>query len=342
MSEKVIEHVFFFSLLTAVTYLVWLLLFPFMPALVLSAIIATACYPLYLRIQKLVPGRGAGISSFLTTILVFLLVIVPVGAVGYLIFLEAATFYAAVSAGNSISIAPTLSLLQDIILRYAPNANIDITSYAQQGAGWIASSMGTIFASTASLIAMLLIAFIGLYYLFKDGERLIKTLIRLSPLPDKADAKIIDRLARSVRSVLIGSLSVGLIQGVLTAIGFTIFGVPQAILWGMVAAIAALIPAIGTSLVFIPTVAFLVISGSYTPAIGVAVWGVVIVGLVDNFLGPYLMSRGATMHPFLVLVSALGGLSVFGPVGFVLGPVIMSFFIALLEIYESHIASPRS
>jgi predicted PurR-regulated permease PerM len=167
----------------------------------------------------------------------------------------------------------------------------------------------------------------------------VKSLVRISPLPDKQDAKILDRLARSVRSVLAGSLAVGAIQGTLTAIGFTIFGVPQAILWGMVAAIAALIPAIGTALVFIPTVAFLVIAESYGSAAGVAAWGIVIVGLVDNFLGPYLVSRGATMHSFLVLVSALGGLSVFGPVGFILGPVVMSFFIALLEVYESHIIS---
>jgi predicted PurR-regulated permease PerM len=340
MKEKVIEQAFFFGLLAAVAYLVWMLLTPFIPALVLSAIIATACYPLFIRVKRLLRMKSSGFPALLTTLLVFLLVVIPIGFVGYLIFLEAASFYAAVAAGKSISIAPTLSMAQDLIDRFIPNADLDITSYAQQGAGWIASSMGAIFASTASLIGLLLVAFIGLYYLFKDGERLMKTLVRLSPLPDKADAKIIDRLARSVRSVLAGSLLIGLIQGTLTAIGFTIFDVPQAILWGMVAAIAALIPAIGTSLVFIPTVAFLIIGESYGSALGVAVWGVVIVGLVDNFLGPYLISRGATMHPFLVLIAALGGLASFGPVGFVLGPVIMSFMIALIEIYETHIVRP--
>lgn len=336
MNEKFIEHAFFFTLLAAVGYLVWLIVLPFLPALVLSAIIATACYPLYLRILRALRNRE-GIAAFITTILVFLLIIVPVGFVGYLIFLEATSFYAAVSAGRSISIAPTLSFAQDLISRFFPSADIDVTAYAKAGAGWIASSMGAVFTSVASLTIMLLIAFIGLYYLFKDGERLMKVLIRISPLPDKQDAKIIDRLARSVRSVLAGSLAVGLIQGTLTAIGFAIFGVPQAILWGMVAAIAALIPAVGTSLVFIPTVAFLVIAGEYGSAAGIAAWGVVIVGLVDNFIGPYLVARGATLHAFLVLVSALGGLTVFGPVGFVLGPVIMSFMVALLEVYDSHI-----
>ncbi len=341
MNEKFVEHAFFFTLLAAVGYLVWLLMLPFLPALVLSAIIATACYPFYYRIYLLL-GKRAGFASFVTTLLVFLLVVIPIGLLGYLIFKEAAAFYAAVSAGKSISIAPTLMFAQDLIDRFVPNANIDVTTYAKEGAGWIASSMSAVFASTANLILMLFIAFIGLYYLFKEGERVMKTLVRLSPLPDKADAKIIDRLARSVRSVLVGSLAVGLIQGILTAIGFTIFGVPQAILWGMVAAIAALIPAVGTSLVFIPTVAFLVIAESYGSAAGVAAWGVVIVGLVDNFIGPWLVSRGSALHPFFVLVSALGGLTVFGPVGFVLGPVITSFMIALLSVYESYIIAPRS
>jgi predicted PurR-regulated permease PerM len=340
MNHKFIEQAFFFSLLAGVVYLAWQLVLPFMPALVLAAIIATTCYPLYHKILDLVGGR-TNFASLLTTLLVFVLVLVPLGGVGYLVSREAVTFYNAVSTGRSISIAPTLTFAQDLLARFIPNANIDLTVYAKEGAGWVASSLGSIFTSTASLIFMLLIAFIGLYYLFKDGERLVRVLLRISPLPDSADARILDRLARSVRSVLVGSLAVGLLQGFLTALGFTLFGVPQAILWGMVAAIAALIPAIGTSLVFVPTIAFLVISESYTTAMYVAVWGVVIVGLVDNFFGPYLVSRGTALHPFLVLIGALGGLAVFGPIGFILGPVIMSFLTALLEVYESYIATPH-
>ncbi len=339
MKEKFIEQAFFFILLAFGAYLVFQILLPFMPALVLSAIIATVCYPLYLKIKNLLHMKSNGFPALLATLTVFLVVVGPIAFVAYLIFLEAASFYSALTTGRSISIAPTLTMAQDMVDRFLPNAHIDLTLYAEQGAGWVVNSMGTVFTSTATLVLTLFIAFIGLYYLFKDGDRLMKLIIRLSPLPEKADAKIIDRLARSIRSVLVGSLAVGLIQGTLTAIGFTIFGVPQAVLWGMVASLAALIPAVGTSLVLIPTVIFLVIGQSYTSAIGVAIWGTIIVGLVDNFLGPYIMSRGATMHPFLVLVSVLGGLSLFGPVGFILGPVVMSFMIALLEIYETYLSS---
>ena len=338
MNEKLIENIFFFSLLAVVSYLGWELLVPFMPALVLASIIATVCYPMHRWIRRKIPLKGNGFPALLTTLLVFILVVGPLGLIGYLVFLEAANFYTAVNAGRAISIAPTLSLAQDVLDRFVPSSGINLAIYAKEGAGWLATSLGTLFTSTASLVFMLFIAFIGLYYLFKDGDQLIETVMHLSPLPDKEDTKILNRLAQSVRSVLLGRLLLGLVQGILTTIGFMIFGVPQAVLWGMVASIAALIPAIGTSLVFIPTVAFLILGESYSAAIGVAVWGLVVVGLIDNLLGPYLMSRGAPMHPFFILISALGGLAVFGPVGFVLGPVIFSFFIALVEIYEDYIS----
>jgi len=341
MNAKTLEHMFFFLLLAGVSYLVWQLLYPFMTAIVLAIIIATVCYPLYGRIQRLVGEKRVAIGSLITTIIVFCVVVIPLGLLGYFLFNEAADFYAAVSSGRSISVAPTLTFLQDMEARYAPKANIDITTFAKDGAGWVATSFGVFFASTANLALMLALAFIGLYYLFKDGDMLLSALIRVSPLPDKQDAKILARLAESVRSVLIGRLSVGVLQAVLTTIGFLIFGVPQAVLWGMVAAIAALVPMVGTALVFIPTIGYLLISESYTSAIELAVWGIVVVGLVDNLVGPYLMSKGSALHPFLVLVSALGGLSVFGPIGFILGPVTMSFFVALIEVYETYISKMK-
>lgn len=338
MKEKIIEHVFFFGLLALATYLVWQIIYPFVSALVLSSIVATVCYPFYLRILNWIPGKRRSLAAFLATLIVFLIVIIPLGVIGYLLFLEAATFYVSLSTGATLSLSGPLHFVEELISRYLPNFSMNLTQYAQQGAGWLASSIGAVFASAASTALLLFIAFVGLYYLFRDGARLVRTMIRLSPLPDSADVEIIGKLTRSVRSVVLGSLAVGLIQGTLTAIGFTIFGVPQAVLWGTVAAIAALIPAVGTSLVIIPGIIFLIISGDYISATGLAVWGVVIVGLVDNVVGPHLVSRGSTLHPFLVLLSALGGLSLFGPIGFILGPVIMSFFIALLSLYETHIS----
>ena len=124
-----------------------------------------------------------------------------------------------------------------------------------------------------------------------------------------------------------------LIQGILTAVGFTFFGIPNATLWGSVAAITALIPGIGTALVLLPAILYLYFSGETLFAVGLLLWGMTAVGLVDNFLGPKLVERGMRLHPFLILLSVLGGVGFFGPLGFLLGPLVLSLLFALIEIY---------
>ena len=126
---------------------------------------------------------------------------------------------------------------------------------------------------------------------------------------------------------------IGLIQGMLTGVGFWMFGVSNPVIWGTVAAVASLVPALGTSLVNIPAIIFLFLSGNISQAIGLLIWVVLAVGLIDNILGPYFINRGVKIHPFLILISVLGGISFFGPVGFIAGPVVLGLLFALLELY---------
>jgi predicted PurR-regulated permease PerM len=118
-----------------------------------------------------------------------------------------------------------------------------------------------------------------------------------------------------------------------TGIGFTIFGVPNPVLWGGIATIAALIPLVGTGIIVMPAGAWLLLTHHTGAGTGLIIWGFIFVGLVDNVLHPYVMKKGMDMHPFLILLSVLGGLSYFGPIGFLAGPIVLAFFFALLEIY---------
>jgi predicted PurR-regulated permease PerM len=170
--------------------------------------------------------------------------------------------------------------------------------------------------------------------MLRDGTSLRRQLIRFSPLVDTYDQKIFDKLELAIHSVVKGSLVVGIIQGVLTGIGFAIFDIPNPALWGSIAAIAALIPGIGTALVIVPGIIYSFFSGTMGATIGLAIWGVVAVGLIDNFLGPRLIERGVKVHQFLILLSVLGGITFFGPIGFIIGPLIVSLLYALLEIYK--------
>ena len=179
---------------------------------------------------------------------------------------------------------------------------------------------------------MFLIAF---YFFLKDGSKLKDYFVELSPLDDKDDEKIISRLKQAVSATVKGSLSIGLIQGTLTGIGFAIFGVPNAVLWGTVAAVAALIPGVGTALIILPAILFLFVPENTFGAFGLLAWGLLAVGLIDNFLSPRLVGRGMKLHPLLVFISVLGGLAFFGPLGFLLGPLSVSVFLALIDIYFS-------
>jgi predicted PurR-regulated permease PerM len=129
-------------------------------------------------------------------------------------------------------------------------------------------------------------------------------------------------------------LLIALTQGFVSGIGFAIFGVPSATLWGSMAAVGSLVPGVGTAIVIAPMVMYLLVTGSTVAAIGLAIWGIIAVGMVDNFLGPILVGRGVRIHALFILFAVIGGVQYFGPLGFILGPLVLSLLYALLDIHR--------
>src|SRR3989344_4961826 len=240
------------------------------------------------------------------------------------------------SDGQS-SVSQLFDRADEILNNIAPglqDASADIDASAKTALQWIVGRAGSIFGSISSFLLSLFIFFIALYYLLREGPRVRHALIEFSPLSDNEDKAIFERLERAVNSVIKGNLMIALIQGALAMLGFAIFGVPHAILWGAVTAVAALIPGIGTALVFAPVIGFLFFTGDIFSAVALVIWGALAVGLIDNLLGPRLIGRGMQLHPLLVLLSVLGGLIFFGASGIFLGPLSLSLFFSLLSIYR--------
>lgn len=337
IKSQIVEYIFFFGFMGVVAYITWQMLAPFVSALALSAIIVTICYPLYDKVRARVPRQNSSIAALLTTIIVLVIVIFPFFFLISSLVNEAVQVYSSVSTG-SIGFESSLAKLQETARQYIPGLDLNLIEYVKQASAWLASNVGAIFAGTASTVFSFFIAMIGAFYLFRDGRAFTKKLIEISPLPNLQDELILQRLAQAVRSVATGTILVALIQGLLTCLGLALFGFERAILWGTIAAFGALIPSVGTSIIFIPSVLYLVFEAQYAAAIGLSIWGLLAVGLIDNLLGPYLMSRGNTLHPFVVLLSVLGGVTVFGPIGFIVGPVVVSLLIVLLDLYSKHIA----
>jgi len=341
-SHKLVEDIFFFAILGASAYLVWTLFAPFVGALALAAIIVTICYPMYERILKFLPRHNQSVAALLSLLVAMLVIVIPLVILASFILKEALSIYDLMSSSNQISFLDAIAKTEGFIKQFVPTFSIDTASIVQQTAGFIANNLANIFAGTASTLFLFFIALIASYYFFKDGRYFTSYLIKLSPLKNGKDELIFKRLATAVRSVALGTITVAVIQGILTAVGLSLLGFDRAILLGCVAAIGALIPGVGTTIVFVPVVVYLIYVGEQVHAIIAAVWGLFAVGLIDNIIGPYLMSRGNNLHPFLILLSVLGGISVFGPIGFILGPVILSLFLVLLELYHVHIEKERS
>lgn len=338
--SRVVEYVFFFGLLLLAGYMVWLIVAPFVSALALSAIIVTICSPLYTRIRNKVPRQNKSIAAFITTMLVLVVIVIPIVLISSLVVREIVSFYQELGAGE-LSISNTLTGIETVVQRYIPGFQIDLNEQLKVSAEWFTGNIGAIFAGTVSTIFVFFISLIGSFYFFRDGKELLQLVIKASPLPDNEDRIILDRMAKAVRSVATGTVLVALIQGTLVALGFTLFGVDRAILWGSIASVGALMPGVGTTIVTAPAIVYLFFTGDMVNAIGLTIWSSLIVGLVDNLIGPYLIGRGNNMHPFIILISVLGGIALFGPVGFVIGPVVVTLFLVLLEIYNQYIVKEQ-
>jgi predicted PurR-regulated permease PerM len=159
-------------------------------------------------------------------------------------------------------------------------------------------------------------------------------MITASPLNDQYDNEIINRLARAIKSVIGGTLVIALLQGILTGVGFWLFGIPLPFIWGSVGVIVSLIPSIGIGLINVPAAIYLFVIGSQIPGILMLIWGLGFVGMIDNFLRPLLLERGTQIHPLLILFSVLGGISLFGPIGFITGPLVMTLISEFMNIYR--------
>lgn len=304
----------------------------------LAIIAAVVLQPLYKRILNILPGRG--LAALATVLVTSVCIVLPLFFLGAQIFTEVRSVSMSFAGVNGHTyLSNTVDNIGLLLEHVVPGAgkvfdtlggNLD--QYARVVLSYLATHLGSVATGVAAFFLNLLIFFIAFYYMLKDGPAFKKAIIALSPLTDTDDESIFSRLGVAIDSIIKGSFTIGLIQGTLTGFGFFLFGIPNFVLWGMVATITSFIPGVGTSLVLVPGIAFLLFTGDTTMAMGLAVWSVVAVGLIDNFLGPRLMSKGTAIHPLLVLLGVLGGLALFGPLGIFLGPLTLSFLFVLLDI----------
>jgi predicted PurR-regulated permease PerM len=341
MSGKILQTYFLVALLLGAALLAFFIFRPFLIVLALAAIFAVVLQPVYQAFLRRTPS-SPGFAAFMTMLISVVVILVPLTFILVQITGDAQRLYTSLADGaGRTHLATVIDYANSAVVQYAPNFSLSpadlsasIDQYMQDGLSWLIQHVGGAFGGATRFLLHLFVFLIALYYLLRDGAKLRRLLISVSPLPDIEDRTVLERLELAIHSVIRGSLMIAFLQGILTGIGFALFGIGNSFLWGVVAAFSALIPGIGTSLVLVPAVAYLFIVGSTTPAIGLLLWSVVAVGLIDNFLGPRLVGKGMQLHPLVVLLSVFGGLALFGAVGVFLGPLCISLLLALLSIHQ--------
>ncbi len=350
MTQKKIQIYFYLVLFAGILILAYYIFKPYFSMLIMAATFAVVFAPVNYRIRNFLSkyirwkkGDIARVLAALSTLIIFLLIlVVPLSFLGFQLLNESRQLYSIITSEHGLqTINSVVMMIEESTQKYMPNFSLDLTNYLQHGVNLLATNISAVFQSIGSLLLGVFIVLLGMYYLLKDGDKLKDFFIKVSPLPDNDEKKIFNKIKEIINVIIRGSLIVALTQGLSTGIGFAIFGIPSPTIWGSLAAVAAIIPTVGTALILVPGIIYLILTGHLLYALGLLIWGIMAVGLIDDLLRPYLINRSVPIHPFLILLSILGGLTFFGPLGFLVGPLVLSLVFAFVEIYPD-IIKPKS
>lgn len=332
MQTKFAEKYFFFGLLLATLLFTFLIFRPFWIVLTLGISFSIVLFPLH---EWLTRKRVLVWLSALITVIFFTIILCgPLLGIGVLVFNQSQDIYHLASdSGNT---RPFLDRVDKSIDKILPaGINFDIQKKTSDFISYVSSNIANIFSATISAFFSFLLMLLIIFYFLKDGTKWRQAIIVLSPLSDRDDEKIIHRLAEAVNGVIMGNLFIAMVQGLLMGIGLSIFNVPNGALWGVVAAVTSLLPTIGTAFVSVPAIIYLLAIGDSGSAIGLMVWAAVLVGMIDNFLSPLVIGGRTKIPALLILFSVLGGISLLGPVGLLVGPLTVSLLYTLISIYRN-------
>lgn len=315
---------------------------PFFGAILWGVVAAMLFAPLNQRVLRAMPGRR-NIAALLTLIVIIGSVILPAIVIGMLLLQEATTFYVRIQSGE-INVAAYFGHLQAMLPNWALDMleRLGLTNFAafqETMAAGIANSFRTL-AAQALLIGQSAFAFIvalGVmlyltFFLLRDGDRLVRRIAHAAPLHSVQRQALADKFVVVIRATIKGGLVVAVIQGLVGGVVFWALGIQGALIWGVMMGFFSLLPAIGTGLIWVPVAIYLLASGQIWQGVAMILCGIFVIGMVDNVLRPILVGRDARMPDYVVLISTLGGLEVFGFNGFVVGPVIAALFIAVWNI----------
>ena len=333
------------------TVLISLLFFtmirPFIVTVLMAAIVAGLCYPASVRLagsrfwQRLHLGQGAAATVTILTVLI--VIVVPLAFLLGIVAEQA--LHVSTRVGPSVQqYVGQRDAFDDLLARFPALQPLEpyrdkVIEKAGVLAGRIGEfrvgSLATVTRGAAAFFFHLFIMLYAMFFFLVDGKRILAALLEMVPMTEEQESRMVGKFLSVSRATIKGTLVIGVVQGTMAGAAFWAAGIGNAVFWGTIMTVLSIIPGVGTALIWIPAVFMLVLRGDMGPAIGVALWCVLVVGTADNFLRPRLVGKDTQMPDLLILLSTLGGLFLFGAVGIVLGPVIAALFLTIWDIFDT-------
>ena len=341
LREIVLKDGFFLALVAVLFCAAVVIFAPFFSVIILAVILVEFFHPLY---DKLKTKIGPWPASFVTTMIVILLVVIPLVLIAISATGEAINFGAKIKdfllAHGFVDQTGTIDLsrFKDILQTLnIDSSSIDLKQLVIQLGGTTGTAIYNLLSSVINDVINLLIkGFLMIFtmlYLFVDYHRIGAALKRISPLPDDLDEVFAQKFRSTARAVIKGTFIIAILQGLAVAVVMQFMGLEPIILWWVIMVLLSIVP-VGSGLVWFPIGMVLIFSGRYAEGIFLIVYSAIIINVIDTTFRPRLIKEGTNLHPILALFSALGGLAVFGLIGLIYGPLITVFFVTAMEIYH--------
>ena len=325
---------------------VFLLIHPYLNSIIMAFILSLLCLPIHDRIdQKLVnkPNTAAFLSCFLLTVMI----VIPFGFFANAIVQQAGVFSKTavewVNLGKAQHLLdhPIVQKFISAINQIYPFEDINSDMILKQAGGAISKLGSGVFNISAKLVgnitqvltSFMLMLFV-LFFLLRDHEFLVEKIRHVVPLSRSQENKLLHEIESVAKSAMLGSFVTAVVQGIVGGFAMWLVGLPG-LFWGMMMGFCSFIPMVGTALVWLPTAIYLILTNEWQWGVFLIIWGIVVIGSIDNFVRPMVMQGNSGMNTLLIFFSLIGGIQVFGLLGLIYGPLIFGLSLALFGLYET-------
>lgn len=346
------EYLITLLLAVLIGYLMYLIMVPFFIPIFWAVVFVILFYPYYKWLLRRF-NQKKGLCALIACASIAVFLIVPMALVGTAVANELLTLFQwaeeymkSLTTRAHRSPVFFISYIEDFLSQYIDISGLDIRSFfansVKQAAQYAGEGMTGFIKNIGSFVFHVVLAFFTMYFLFRDGDRLFAVVKDLVPLSEPDKKKIINKNRGVISATINGGVLVGAVQGLLGGVAFWFLGIQAPVLWGFVMFLFSFLPSFGTAIVWAPAAVYLLIIGSYAKGIVLLLWGAFIIGLIDNFLRPIIVSGRTNLHPLLLFFSILGAVNAFGLIGIIAGPLILSITQAMVEIYHEYIKSKNT